>query len=791
MRAQLARHARRVLIQQVRSPSCAVYSAPLRRRCTPRAINNGYSKRFFLDGLFAKAPREIRQPEFEPGWQKIMIWRSRMLDNLRPPPTEELVQAWKSFFEGKLSSRMALNGTQAMQCRRLLEYLVKEREFPTQAKIEIPEILKALNALESLRPRERTEHHLELARALWSAINNPKLQNPNWVTGGSLWSQYLTVLCTFGGSKEALEIAYAKWNDIIEFCKKKTKNPILSLADGLARDGCEEDLVELINYAEKNGYPYDKHLQRVLITYYAQQNRVPETKQWFEKPLSSGSPSNKIIPLIATFAARNNLEEWAIPYFLEIGNKLNEKPEKHYWDCLLQAILIIGKGLPEVEKMISHMESSQEIIKTNTATINSLLRAALGMKDSLLAEEILSLATDRGIPLDGESHLIFMEMRLQAGYLPGVHAAYKKVTHHEPWHIQPDLWWDFGRLVNEYMMILTTQSTPNFKIIGEIIEMCEENQVLLEPETVASLCIRFLENEQHFEVMDILSVHSFQFSAAEREIIQDAFTHFCVNPQTSTSRAWNGYQILRQFFQDLSFEHRAQLMEAFFERNRPDMASHVFGHMRQHRNNDYHPKRETYISCFEGFSRCPDKESLDIVYNMLKMDTTVEPNTQLYTSLLLAHAACGKTTQAMDFWQAITASQEGPSYASLEAVFWALERTPNGSSQAQTIWKRIKSMDIDVPPVVYNAYIGAIAGSGEETEVKDLILRMSLATGGEPDAMTLGIAFNALPGQTLQSNFKGWAQTRYPEAWANLESKGKRLNKDSLCQYKLNRIMRA
>ncbi|KAF9774333.1 hypothetical protein IL306_007695 [Fusarium sp. DS 682] len=791
MRAQLARHARRVLIQQVRSPSCAVYSAPLRRRCTPRTINNGYSRRFFLDGLFSKAPREIRQPEFEPGWQKIMIWRSRMLDNLRPPPTEELIQAWKSFFEGKLSSRMALNGTQAMQCRRLLEYLVKEREFPTQAKIEIPEILKALTALESLRPRERTEHHLELARTLWSAINNPKLQKPNWVTSGSLWSQYLTVLCTFGGSKEALEIAYAKWNDIMEFCKKKTKNPILSLADGLARDGCEEDLVELINYAEKNGYPYDKHLQRVLFTYYAQNNRVPETKQWFEKPLSSGSPSNKIIPLIATFAARNNLEGWAIPYFLEIGNKLNEKPEKHYWDSLLQAILIIGKGLPEVEKMISHMESSQEVIKTNTATINSLLRAALGMKDSLLAEEILSLAADRGIPLDGESHLILMEMRLQAGYLPGVHAAYKKITHHEPWHVQPDLWWDFGRLVNEYMMILTTQSTPNFKIIGEIIEMCEENQVLLEPETVASLCIRFLENEQHFDVMDILSVHSFQFSAAEREVIQDAFTQFCVNRETSTSRAWNGYQILRQFFQDLSFEHRVQLMEAFFERKRPDMASHVFGHMRQHRNNDYHPKRETYISCFEGFSRCPDEEPLEIVHNMLKMDTTVEPNTQLYTSLLLAHAACGKTAQAMDFWQAITASQEGPSYASLEAVFWALERTPNGSRQAHIIWKRIQSMDIDIPPAVYNAYVGAIAGSGEENEVKDLIVRMGLATGGEPDAMTLGIAFNALPGQTLQSNFKGWAQTRYPEAWANLESKGKRLNKDSLCQYKLNRIIRA
>ncbi|WZH43831.1 Complex I intermediate-associated mitochondrial [Fusarium acuminatum] len=580
MRAQLARHARRALIQQVRSPSCAVYSAPLRRRCTPRTINNGYSKRFFLDGLFAKAPRDIRQPEFEPGWQKIMIWRSRMLDNLRPPPTQELVHAWQSFFEEKLSSRMPLNGTQAMQCRRLLGYLLKEREFPNQSRIEGPDLIKALNALGRLRPRERTQDHLELARNLWSAINSSELHTkPDWTASGSLWCQYISVLCTFGGSKEALEMVYSNWDKVLEFCKKKTKNPILWLAEGLAREGYEEDLIKL--------------------------------------------------------------------------------------------------------------------------------------------------------------------------------------------------------------------ATPNFKTIGEIIEMCEENQVLLEPETISSLCLRFLENEQHFEVMDILSVHAFQYSATEREVIQDAFTKFCIDGQTSTSRAWNGYQILRQFFQDLSFDHRVKLMEAFFDRKRPDMAAHVFGHMRQHRNSDYRPKRETYITFFERFSRCPDEESLEIVHNMLKMDTTVAPNTKLYTALLLAYAACGKGTQAMDFWQAITASQEGPSYASLEAVFWALERTPNGSRQAHIIWKRIESMDVDIPPSVFNAYVGAIAGSGEEEKAEDTIMRMGLATKGEPDAMTLGIAFNALPGQTLQANFKSWAQSRYPKAWADLESKGKRLNKDSLCQYKLNRILTA
>jgi hypothetical protein len=103
---------------------------------------------------------------------------------------------------------------------------------------------------------------------------------------------------------------------------------------------------------------------------------------------------------------------------------------------------------------------------------------------------------------------------------------------------------------------------------------------------------------------------------------------------------------------------------------------------------------------------------------------------------MLAYASCGKTSQAMDFWQSITASAEGPSYASLEAVFWALERTPRGSIQAHLIWKRIESMEIDVPASVYNAYVGAVAGSGELEKVQDMLIRMSVVTGGEPDAMS-------------------------------------------------------
>ncbi|KAM0432389.1 hypothetical protein ACHAPT_004933 [Fusarium lateritium] len=717
-----------------------------------------------------------------------------MLDNLRPPPTEELVQAWKSFFEGKLSSRRPLNGTQAMQCRRLLDYLVQQRQTSpeSQLKLERPDIVKALDALALLRPRERTQDHLEFARFVWSTLCSNDLDQGRWSPTGIKWPQYLGILCAYGGSEEALDMLRTNWEAVIKRSDNRQRNPFLSVARALARDGHEEKLMELVQHAEENGIPCDKRLQSIMVSFFIQRNRPAEAKAWFEKEISSEQRSYEIYPQLAHFAARQGLKDWAVPYFLELGTQLRgHKAEKKYWDSLFQGILILGKGLSEVEAMMSNMEtSSGGVLKADTATINGLLRAAIEMGDSALVEEILPLAKAEGRELNGESHLILMKMHLLSGYLPGVQAAYKKVAHFEPWHVEPDLWWEFSQLFNEYLVALCSQKTPDYKLITDMLESSEETQVLLEPATVATLCIKFLENEQHFEVMDILSVHAFHYSAAERAVIQDALVNFCVG-EPSTSRAWTGYQLLRQFFQDLSFEHRVELMEAFFERKRPDMASHVFGHMRQHRNLDYHPKRETYIACFEGFSQSPDPEALEMVYNMLKMDTTVEPNTKLYTSLILAHAASEKPLQAIDFWQLITSSPEGPSYASLEAIFWALERTPRGSKRADTIWKQMERLDVDIPPQVFNAYLGALAGSGEMEKIKDMITQMPSKTSSKPDDMTLGIAFNALPGQEMQGTFKKWAKEWYPDAWEDLERRGKRLNRDSLCQFKLNRVLRA
>lgn len=55
----------------------------------------------------------------------------------------------------------------------------------------------------------------------------------------------------------------------------------------------------------------------------------------------------------------------------------------------------------------------------------------------------------------------------------------------------------------------------------------------------------------------------------------------------------------------------------------------------------------------------------------------------------------------------------------------------------------------------------------------------------------LAVAYNALPGQSLQQGFVAWAKQRYPDQWAVLLKIGRRMNEFSLCQFKIDREHKA
>lgn len=739
MRAIAARQARHLLFRRSTLPSCAVYATPPRCRLAhrPSALPR-QTRRTFFGAFFRNPPPEIRAPVYEPGWKTIILFQGRIQDNLRPPPRKDLLDAWKELMKSKRKTKRPFNSTQALRCRRLLEYLSRPGDPGIEDESNVVssnDLSLARDVLLNIQPIERTQHHIDLARAIYEvSLAGEHAKKPR--DAELHWPALVKALSIYGAANDALQMLYSTWNDpacSIYHTEKDTL--VATVAQGLAREGRETDLVGLVEHAETHGVPYDRVMQEIITVYFAEQDRVAETQQWLAKPITSGPSLARTYRTVALFAKRNGLEDWAIPLFLELGQS---RPRKRHWDIMLQAILLLGKSLDEVKVMMEHMICRDEKVTADIKTINGLLNVAVERRDPALADELLALAAEKELTPDCATAMAMCNLRLETGDPTACRDSYVKALYFEPWHpyMAAGLAVEFQTLSNRFAAALCRQSPPGFDVIGLIVSMAGEEGVRLEPDVVASVCLRLLENDTHLDVIEVLSLHSFYYSDSERELIQNAFLSFCLDPSTSTARAWKAYQLLQQFFQDTSFERRATLIDAFFTRKRADMAMLVFTHMRQHPKKEFHPTTETYIRCLEGLYQTPDEESLGSLHDALKLDATIQPDTKLFTALMLAFTSCGKARKAIDFWHDITRSAEGPSYASIEAMFWTLEQTMGGARQARQAWDRIERMDLEVPPAVFNAYVGAVATSGQVTEVQDLVSGMAAIVGAEPDAMT-------------------------------------------------------
>jgi len=184
-------------------------------------------------------------------------------------------------------------------------------------------------------------------------------------------------------------------------------------------------------------------------------------------------------------------------------------------------------------------------------------------------------------------------------------------------------------------------------------------------------------------------------------------------------------------------------------------------------------------------------QSLDMVHNMMKMDSSIEPNTRLYNALMLAYTACDEPYRALDFWQDITNSREGPTYSSLQIVFRACEIKPFGDKIAKEIWNKMKRMEIEVTPEVFSAYVGALAGSSLIGEVQQLVEGMEAEFGFKPDVITIGTFYNAAPGQKQRDVVADWAKEAYPHLWAELNKVGRRTTREHGRLFNINRDLKA
>jgi hypothetical protein len=677
-------------------------------------------------GVFAKEePRRLREPFIEPGYSTLLDFRTAAKECVRPPPTADLVQGFRKFFNYKSAQRKRVNPLQASLACELLSYL-EETQYSSKEQLSILDLRRAQDTLLS-PPDGSNEQHLALLKQIFNSLRA--------LTGGkdsiAELRPHIAGLCQYGASLEALELLSA-YKDENQPHGPSWEELWALLLRGLAKEEKETELLEQAQTALAAGFKYTIFFHETMTTFYTRKNDLEGAKKWFERPIVGGS-----LPTAATYLALLDRAEaasspidWIQTAFQQLWNS---GPQSDLWAPKFRWAILQGKGEDELKRLIvaevQRNASNKQPYQSDIENINKLVRIASDYKMHLLAERVIQLAIDLGLSPDQRTYSLQLENRIDANDLSGAISSFELLRANVKLPA-PEL-----PVVDKYIRFLCSSKYDLNRVL-DVLDTVGRLRLGLEARTFVTLCRIFLRHDDKYEVIDILSLYSVQFSLEERQIVRELFVEYCIDAANSTARAWDAYGIMRQFFPETRRAERIRIMEGFFRRKRADMATQVFGHMRQSANSLVRPAAVDYVRCYEGLGRVPDPASLKIVHNMMKMDMTIQMNTQMYNALMIAYTACGNPDRALEYWTDITNSVEGPTYNSLEIVFWACQRSMDAIETAKRIWAQIQRMDIDIPSSVHTSYVAALAGQLRLQEVEQAISGMQESVGYGPDILT-------------------------------------------------------
>lgn len=728
---------RRLLSPQGLEFRCPTHSAVLARNRAHSNSNNilRAPQRRSLWGFSRKAQKQAREAEFDPGLETMLDLSLMKKMNTRPPPNEELVTSWKKFFAHKRKMKLVVNNVQAKHVLTTFRHLKETNTDVKDFGLDSLDLIQARDVLRAL-PTDGLEEHVLLSKELYQEL----LARSNTMEGSrvkDLLYQLIYVLSRTGHTAEAKDTLLSVLEENVAFQKPGyCRAHFFRLISGFAREDNEAGLLSTLELSQKYGES-DNFGSKVCTAFYAKRNNIPETKRWYEKSIvDQGSKllhvrSDALLSTLLKFGIRNDELDWCRTVFRDA---INSEPGKKEWDVILQwAAGAMGKGVEDVEQMMKVMtaKSTEEApTAPDSETINGLIEMAMEHNDPYTAERFIELGRKLGINPNAHTYIQQMRYRAAKGDLSGTQSAYEKLQAEEI-SGNEDL-----PAINEYLRALCKAHAANYTRITSIMSDLEERDARLEASTTGALSIMYMERDELHDALDVLQANSWHYTLAERDRIRESFTEFILNPNNETARAWDAYTIMREVFNEASRDVRTLIMNEFFRRQRCDMACYTFGHMRQNIDVRIRPVAETYVYCLQGIAFLADSEQLDMVHNMLKMDSSIEPSSKLYNALMLAYAECGDADRAVDFWDDITNSAEGPTYNSLVILFRACEMKPFAEKLAMDVWDKMKRMDIEVTRDVFIGYMAALAGRGQMNEAKRLVESMEQEYGFEVDVQT-------------------------------------------------------
>jgi hypothetical protein len=734
-------HLTRLVFRSIVANEPLKHSGPRLRAVRPQLVNRtaralpSTQRRSFFD-MF-KPRRKLKPVQIPAGFETLSEVVYNIQTAVRPPQPKIVVEAFKAFFTQRTG---AFEDFHIAKAHRAFKYLLENPQEDGQPWLNAEQLLTQIYlplVSPGHRPESASTEHVAFGKTLLGEYakqlkNVPADQPTKLPLTTSVQLRMINLLSIFGAAVEARELAervfkfHPELSDEQRQLSRKAWGMVLR---GVVLEADVDQVRKTAELIQRLSIPVNTRMQKDFVEFFCKRKEIKEAKFWYEYPVVDADGKEGARPDSMTCAAL--LKACAAENDLVYGQQViasllkDQMPEKGVWDAIFLWSAGIGKGVDEVDRMMSVMvrrndearqkDPSVELIRPDVLTMNTLVEFAMSKQDSYSAERFIVLGEKRGIMPDEMTYAMQIQYRLSVKDIDGARAAY--------YNLQGEFTGAERsvKVTNQLIRALCDGPHHHFDELMVMVDDLHEKKAHFDPQTVAALCVLHLNRGEMHDAADLLQVHAHQYSPEQRGYMRKGLVDFILNGETSTADAWETYQILRNVFAETSREDRIRIMNEFFSRKRSDMACHVFFHMRDHVSEDHNATADVYVAAFVGFARCADAESLELAHNQLKLDMNVDLDTRLRNALMLAYGATEENLKAMRFWRDICESKEGPSYNSIAIAFRACETMHHGYGHARSIWKRLKEQDVDIDKTIWKAYMCAMARNFQHDEAQALI----------------------------------------------------------------------
>lgn len=584
--------------------------------------------------------------------------------------------------------------------------------------LPVDDLKKALNVVF----RADTETKLLLARKMFEGLENSN----GYKIGDEEIMEFTHILTRTGNTAEALELC-AKYSGKFKSTDNERRVWGKVLA-GFSIEGNEAALLQTWGKLEEAGIDIHPKLYTPLVTFYCERNELGKARIWYDRVVASEhEPVSSAYVEILRSCLRTRNYEWGNEVVKALLEGKDPNLGREAWHAVLRWNIAIGRTPEEISQMLDMMDERAKAVDTlpvpNIDTINNLLRFGMGfLGPEFNFSGILAIADKRGFDGDRTTLELRLVHKVQTNDLRSALEVYEDLrTTLIPRDYQ-------ATETKSFLRALCSQEPLNRPLIRSVYSDLLEWGVRLDGETLCVMLKYFLEECTFKDVIHLLTRET--HSTSEKARIIHEMGEYIGRDTTSIEAAWDTYQILYQLFPETSIHQRNELMNLFFQLGRSDMGVLIFQHMRQSRKRK--PDRRSYAIALAGVAMSRDLEALKVIHNALKMNYQFDPDTRLLNGLMRAYTNCGLPSRALEFWNHIRKSRQGPDDASISIALDSCGRLDDGMSTARILWGQLRSTGVRPSANNYCAYIEALGRNGMWNEGFRLAKEMQSLDNLEP-----------------------------------------------------------